>query len=377
MPQESTASQPATTPYRWVDSQSELDRCCERWMQLDSIGIDTEFVRTRTFFARLGLVQIRAEEENWLIDPVAIGELAPLHLLLSSERPTKVIHSGSEDIEIFNRLGEAPLRGFFDTQVAAALCGLGPSLSYQALVMELLDIEVEKDQTRSDWMRRPLSESQKRYAALDVEWLPRIHAKLHARLDQLGRLDWLAEDCALAVSRSSLEDQVGDLFRKFKLAWQMDGADRAALWALLLWRERTARDRDRPRRHILADNDLLALVQARPADESALDNLQLEQPRAVKRFAAALLPLMAEARVDGPVPEAPPEPLDREMRGTVKLLRRQIGETAEALGIAPEFLCGKREVLHVLQHNEPSARLEGWRLTQLEQTFDPWLDNPS
>ncbi|MEM7706760.1 MAG: ribonuclease D [Pseudomonadota bacterium] len=355
------ARQTASPEVDWIRDNAALKAACEHWLALPAIGVDTEFVRTRTYYARLGLIQIGSAGRCWLIDPLPIDDWSPLAQVLGSRQTRKLIHSGSEDIEIFQRLSETPLAGFFDTQIAAALCGLGPSLSYQALVFELCGKEIEKDVTRSDWLARPLSPAQIRYAALDVAHLDSLYEQLSGKLASLGRTRWLEADCDQLTTRVGLDDVLKTQFQRFKQVWRLNGPQRSALAGLLRWREVTARDLDRPRSHILTDNDLLALVRDLPADRESMMALTLERSRSVGRRSKVLLDVLRTASGEQDHPPKQPEPLDRSARTLVSQLRAAIAEQAQTLGIAPEVLCGKRDLLHLLQVGEPTAKLSGWR----------------
>ncbi|MEM9529972.1 MAG: ribonuclease D [Pseudomonadota bacterium] len=356
----------------WLSDDAALAEACRYWATLPAIGLDTEFVRTRTFHARLGLIQVGAEDRVWFVDAPTVRDYAPFSQILAAQTPIKIIHSGSEDVEIFNRLGDETLQGFFDTQVAAALCGLGPSLSYQALVDTLCGIEIEKDVTRSDWTKRPLSDAQIRYAALDVVHLEALHSQLSERLASLERLAWVQEDCDHLVSRTPLNALLDEQYRRFKYAWKLKAAQRSALRQLLGWRENTARERDRPRNHIALDDDLLKISRELPSDKEALLALDLRHKRSIARWSRGIVATVAAAREAEP-PAAPPEPLDRTHKTLIKALRDVIAEEATRLGIAPEVLCGKRELLTLLQQGRPSPRLDGWRYRRLAPLFEPLL----
>ncbi|MDX1390671.1 MAG: ribonuclease D, partial [Acidobacteriota bacterium] len=169
---------------------------CRRWRDAPFLCLDTEFVRTRTFFARLGLVQVNDDSETVLLDAVALTDRGPLRDLLAGYERDVVLHSCGEDLGIFaHELGLVPKR-VFDTQIVASLLGLGFSLSYQALVQKLLGEDVIKGETRSDWTARPLRQAQLRYAASDVEHLPAVYRRLSARLDETGRREWAREELA-------------------------------------------------------------------------------------------------------------------------------------------------------------------------------------
>ncbi|MBZ0103657.1 MAG: ribonuclease D, partial [Thermoanaerobaculia bacterium] len=190
--------------YRWIDRAEDLVAAAEGWRAAGEIAVDTEFVFERTFRPQLGLIQVAGGGDIALVDPRAVGDLAPLAAVLRDAATRKLLHAASGDVAVLRlATGEVPAP-LLDTQVAAAFAGLGAGLSYAALVRELLAIDLPKHETRTDWLRRPLSAEQLRYAAEDVLHLPPVAAELERRLAALGRLDWALEESArLAIGEES------------------------------------------------------------------------------------------------------------------------------------------------------------------------------
>ncbi len=353
-------------PIEWIDASERLAAACAELRSAGVIGIDTEFVRTRTFHARLGLIQFYDGAGCRLIDPLAIDEWSALEALLTDPGVIKVIHSGSEDFEILNRVTRRPLAGFFDTQIAAALTGLGPSLSYQALVQTLIGVELPKGETRSNWLRRPLSEAQRTYAVHDVEHLIAIHAQLAGRLDELGRTAWAAEDFARATLPPPNEEKsVRQQFRRLKQGWRLGPVERAAAMALLGWREATARRIDRPRNRLLDDAAIHAIAVAQPETLDQLARCAPIDPHTLKRNGTRLLAIVREARDSDTVPPPIPPPLERGMRPLLKRLKSLVARRADELGLAPEVLCGRKQLVYLLQHHRLPRLLRGWRRAEI------------
>ena len=241
----------------WIDHANVLPRPGGH----APLGLDTEFMRRNTFFPRLALVQAAHAHDHWLIDPTAYDAGADMRALIGGR--ACVMHSASEDLEAL-----APLLGdvaldLFDTQIAAALCGMGPGLSYQKLVAGVLGIDIPKDETRSDWLQRPLTANQLEYAEQDVAHLAALHEKLSAELQRRGRSDWHAEDCARLVQRARQSRMQADRQpqRGFATAADWPVEMQARLRRVLLWRDEAARELDRPRPWILDDAHALALSQ--------------------------------------------------------------------------------------------------------------------
>ncbi|MCX2835583.1 ribonuclease D [Microbulbifer thermotolerans] len=350
-----------TTPI-WIDSGEQLAELCQRWRRQQALALDTEFMRSRTFYPRPALVQVGDGERCYLIDNLAIDNLDPLRELLLDTRVTKIMHSCSEDLETLERLLGAIPEPVFDTQIAAALTGMGAGLGYAAAVKELLNIELPKSETRSDWLQRPLSEAQKKYAALDVAWLPLMYGVLIKRVRERGRLEWLQEDCAALVSAARNPQPPELYYRKVKGAWRLRGAQLAALQDLCAWREREARLRDLPRNHLLKENVCMNLAQRLPKHVAALAQPGFEG-RALREYGETLLQIIRRAAERQDPPPPLPQPLNRREGEWLKLLRQCVSTVAEQEGLPAEILVRKKELETLIQSPRPElqGRLRGWR----------------
>jgi len=351
-----------------VRTPEQLREAAERWREAPVLGLDTEFVRTNTFFHRLGLIQVADAGRCWLVDPLTAGSLEPFAKVLRAPG-VKVVHSASEDMEVFHRaLGVLPAP-LFDTQIAASLAGLGPFLSYQKLVLEVLGLEISKDETRTDWMARPLSPAQLTYAAADVAHLLPLYERLAARLRELGRLDWALEDSAQHLDASRFEEDPARAYLKVKGAGRLDRRPLAALQRLAAWREGEARRRDLPRSFVVKEDLLLALASRLPCTPAEIERLPGAERRLVERYGGAWLELLDEVRrlpereLPPRIPSSPPTPA---IRALEVRLRETVRLRAEALGIAPEVLASRRlwgPLLRSAAEGEPRLprELEGWR----------------
>lgn len=352
-----------------INLQAALDAAARRWAEAPALGLDTEFVRTNTFYHRLGLIQISDGQSTWLVDPVAVRDLSPLAEVFRSPG-VKVLHSGSEDIEVFYRaLGVLP-EPLFDTQIAAALAGAGPSLSYQKLVAAYLGVELAKEETRTDWMARPLSRAQLAYAAEDVAFLIPLYERLTADLQALGRLSWPFEDSSSLLDTSRFEEDIEGAWQRVKGAGRLDRRQLATLQLLAAWREGEARRRDRPRSFVIKDALLLDLSVRRPKNARDLAKIPSYDPRQGARDAEVWLGLIEKAAA---IPEAdlPPrivgKPFSPEARSLEDRLRDLVRKRAEVLGIPPEILAPRRTLDALLRltvgKSDPRLprELEGWR----------------
>ncbi|MCO1333621.1 ribonuclease D [Microbulbifer sp. OS29] len=356
-----------TTP-RWIDSFEQLASLCAGWREQRAVALDTEFMRSRTFYPQPALVQIGDGKHCYLIDNLAIADLQPLRDLLLDTAVTKVMHSCSEDLETLERLLGVIPEPIFDTQIAAALCGMGAGLGYAATVNQLLRIDLPKSETRSDWLQRPLSEAQKNYAALDVAWLPVLYGVLLKDLSERGRLEWLHEDCASLVTVAQNPSPAEVYYQKVKGAWRLRNKQLAVLQDVCAWREREARVLDMPRNHLLKEAICISLAQQLPRHKGALSQLGIEG-RALREHGDTLLKIVSHAceRVDPPPRMR--QPLNRQQGEVLKQLRLELGDIAERTGLPSGILIRKKELEALVQADRPEleGRLGGWRADVIGQ----------
>lgn len=349
-----------------VTSDAQLADLAVHWRDATLLALDTEFVRETTFFPIAGLLQLGDARQQYLIDPLAIGDWAPLRAVFATAAP-KVLHACGEDLELFQQLlGIAPAP-LFDTQVGAALAGLGFSLSYQALVHQCLGIEVEKEQTRSDWLRRPLSAAQCHYAALDVAYLPAVFEQLAERLTALGRFDWWREDGARIVASTRTQVEPEQYYLKLGAAWRLQGVQLAVLRDLCAWREREARARNVPRGRIVKDPQCVEIARLLPRTLAELSAVPDLRPQQIRHDGATLLELVARAR-ELPAQAYPPAveaPLPRDQAERLRRLRELVTERARELDMAAEVLARKRDCELLLRTGELPDSLRGWREAEI------------
>ncbi|WKD49121.1 ribonuclease D [Microbulbifer spongiae] len=347
---------------RWVDTKAQLADLCDVWRHQRAVALDTEFMRSRTFYPQPALVQIGDGKHCYLIDNLAIDDLQPLRDLLLHTAVTKIMHSCSEDLETLERLLGVIPEPIFDTQIAAAMSGMQASLGYAAAVRSLLNVELPKSETRSNWLQRPLSDAQKKYAALDVAWLPVLYAVLSKRLRERGRLEWLQEDCAALVAAARNPQPPELYYQKVKGAWRLRGKQLAALQDLCAWREREARALDIPRNHLLKESLCMAMAQQMPRHKGALSQLGLEG-RVLRQHGDILLQITSRSIQRQETPPCLPQPLNRQQGEIFKQLRRQLAAIAAREALPSEILIRKKELEALVQANSPElrGRLRGWR----------------
>ena len=366
--------------YRWIESDQMLQTLCGEWASHGALALDTEFVRTNTFYPNVGLFQLATAQDLFLIDPLAIGQWAEFSGLLADPARTVVLHSCSEDLNLLQHFLKVLPGRLFDTQRAAAFLGHGYSISYQALVAAELDLPLDKGETRSDWLKRPLTPEQKHYAALDVAHLLPLRERLESRLKARGMLEWFEDDCReilLAVKDDSDEQQWARYYRQIPGAWRLNRVQLAALQRLCYWRERKAREWNRPRSWILKDSDLLSLagaVRQQPVSRRMLQDASDLTERFFERHGEAILSCINtdKAFSDVPDPGRFSKPLDGVWRRKLKNCQRLVTRKAEEIDVAPELLARKRQLLELidgfcLNHDDPwPGDLDNWRRPLLE-----------
>ncbi len=339
----------------------------------DGIAVDTEFVRERTFHAQLGLVQLASDDEVLLLDPLATGMPNAIERLLG-RCPDVIMHAAGEDLEALRVGCNALPRRLFDTQVAAALAGLGAGLSLQRLIEATVGVSLPKSETRTDWLRRPLSDAQRAYAADDVRYLGQAAAILLERLRALGREQWVAEDCQRMLEAAANDMPAPHPHLSFKPAQRFDAAAQLRVHRLLQWRELEARRSDRPRGWIL-DNALVArLAERPPLHRSQFERLLDDTPGAPRKHRDLLWDvLQREASVDEqalPLARAA-EPEDR---GRLKRLQSAVAGVAEELQLPDAVLASRRHLEALLADREWPDALAGWRRPLLEPALMAALD---
>lgn len=354
----------ATTPI-WVDSQSELESLCARWQQQAAIAIDTEFMRSHTYFPHAGLIQVGDGQGCYLIDPLAIDDLSALTALMVHPETIKVIHSCSEDLEVFRFLLGVVPKPMFDTQIAAAFANIGFSMGYAALVQDQLSIDLEKGETRSDWMQRPLSQSQLHYAALDVAYLLIVYGKILSQLKSLGRLSWVQEECATLVAAAESPDDFSLAYTKIKLAWKLYPDQLAVLRAVCIWRESKARELDIPRNRLMKEGAAWEVARRKPTQLKQLAHIEGMGNRTLKEYGQELLDLIAVAAQTSDLPERLPKPLTPAQGEILKAFKAVAQEVSQAQAITPEILTRKKD-LEALTRSVLAGQV------QLPDSFGGW-----
>ncbi len=345
-----------------ITDDDALSALCEKLAQVDRVAIDTEFVRDRTYFPTLCLMQFASAEGLAFVDPLGGLDLAPLFNALARPGLLKILHAGRQDLEIFYFLAGTVPTEIFDTQVAAACLGFGEQLSYSKLVAELFAVDLGKSHARTDWTRRPLTGEQLRYAADDVHYLLKIHHELDRQLRHSQRDQWLADEFTALSDVSLYAPQPKLAYRRIRAQKNLDAVRRARLAALADWREQMAMRKDLPRRWIIADKPLLDLAALDGTDPDAVARVPGLPAKLVQRELDAVCALLLAAgdQADG-YREARSRPTAAENR-ILKKLTALLHAEAEQLRTSPALLATRSDLkLLIKGEHENNAVLQGWR----------------
>ncbi|GAA4899108.1 ribonuclease D [Ferrimonas pelagia] len=359
--------------WQWIDTDEALAALCQQYRQAEFVVLDTEFVRTRTYYAQLGLVQLYDGKTLALVDPLPINDLAPLWQLIADESVVKVLHSGSEDLEIFANRGGVVPKPLFDSQVAGVLLNLGGAMGYGKLIQHYLDIELDKGESRTDWLRRPLSDKQLEYAAADVYYLHKIYPTMREAIEQADRLDWLWQEGERACRGRLKPDDPAKAYLRVKNAWQLKPSQLAVLRELAAWRLEVAKRKDLALNFVVKDGVMLNLARRAPRSMAYLTQLEGMDDRTVARHGRAILKCIAKADLDNPPEAIDPLGLDPDFRDALAVARGALLKVAEQSEVAPEFLASKKLVTQYLtwlwngKFGEMPDILQGWRGTLCEQ----------
>ncbi len=349
-----------------ISTTAELAAFCDRLRGQLFVAVDTEFMRETTFWPKLCLIQAAAPGVEAVIDPLAEDiDLSPFLAVMRDTSIEKVFHAARQDVEIFHNLGAIPTP-LFDTQIAGMAAGFGEQIAYDALVRQMLRIDLDKSSRFTDWARRPLSEAQLTYALADVTHLAALYPTLRARLEESGRLAWVEEEMAALVDPALYDVDPENAWRRLKPR-RHTAKYLAVFRAVAAWRERTAQERDQPRGRILKDDVIDEIATQAPTDLEGLGRLRAPPKGfAGSKFAADLIEAVREALKD---PEAYAPVIARAAPSTnpaagavVELLKVLLKARAEDAGVAAKLIATVSDLEKIANDDEAeSPALQGWR----------------
>ena len=346
-----------------VETAQQLEQAVNDWLKCEVIGIDTEFVRERTWRADLGLVQLSDGTTVWLVDPLKTGTLEPVATLLKSQDIIKILHAPPEDLDVLLYNTGAVPDPLFDTQIACAMLGQPLQMGYHTTVEWLLGIAIDKGETRSNWCHRPLRQAQLKYAALDVCLLPMMQRQLLTKLKDLNRESWLAEDCARLLNKARTPADPEQSWKRLNGNGRLDSTSLAILQSLATWRDQEAEKLNLARGFVIRDNELMTIANKKPGSLSELSGLDILHPRAIQRHGITLINNINQVLQEGVTAEAP-DILKPEHRGLMNDMRKLVQDKASELSVDPALLASRRELesLILLTEGEPlPERFLGWR----------------
>jgi ribonuclease D len=349
----------------YVDGAAALSAFLDEIEAEALLAIDTEFVREKTYFPQLCLLQIASSGLIGCVDCLAIADMRPLFEHLLRPECCWILHSSRQDLEvIYQHTDRLPGR-LIDTQVAAGLAGYAPQIGLQELAADLLGIRLDKDYTRTDWSRRPLPRAALTYAYDDVRSLTALWKTLERRLQALGRLEWAQQDFALQL-RSAPVTPTASIWARLKGLRSLDSRQRAAALGLVDWRETRARQRNRPRRWILSDDALLEIAAALPDSPRALAAVPGLPPRLTERCGKELVAAVRTGADDesrGLADEL--FVVERPDRQRLRELQAGVQARAAELGIQPEVLATRQELTDLLTRRPAPRISQTWRSAEL------------
>jgi len=351
-------------PVRYIDTPDALMELCEQLRDNPWLALDTEFLREKTYYPKLCLLQIATPELVACIDPLALEDLSPLLDVIYEEGITKVLHAARQDMEIFFHLRTAPPSPVFDTQIAALLLGFPDQIGYGNLVKGTLGIELEKLHSRTDWSRRPLSDEQLHYAAEDVFYLAQVYPYLVKKLSALGRLDWLSEDFTRLTQVELYSNDPEQAWHRVRGSNRLKGAGLSVLQALAEWRETVARNQNRPRGWLLRDDELVEIARHQPGTPAALAAIRGLHERFIDKHGARLLELVAEARARAPKPPSStdiPVRLSPLQEALVDAMMAVVRVSGAENALNPAVLASRKQLEQLANGTPDNEVLHGWR----------------
>jgi len=346
-----------------IDSQEKLQTFCQFLGDYDSLALDTEFLREKTYYAQLCLLQVACNGNLACVDPLTLDNIQPLLDIIYDPARVKIMHSARQDLELFYDLTGRLPDNIFDTQLAATLLGYGDQIGYAKLVKQMLGVTLDKTQTRTDWSRRPLTHEQIEYALDDVRYLHEIFTRQRASLADMGRDDWLKSDFATLSAVETYTTPDEQLWQRVRGSNTLHGVQLAVLQQLAIWRECMARQKNRPRRWILRDDLMIELAKRMPSTTSQFEAMRGVESGLLKQT-DAILELVKQARELSPEqwPRLPRyHQLSVAQEALVDAMMAIIKVRADNNRLTPAALASRKDLEQVLLGKTGLGLLSGWR----------------
>ncbi len=279
----------------YIDTDTDLQQFCQQLNHDKWVALDTEFIREKTYYPELSLIQIAGNKDIACIDPYKIKNFSPLIALFNNKNIVKIFHSPSQDLELFAHVFKTVPQNIFDTQLAASLLGIGNQIGYADLVNKLCKVQLDKKHTRTDWSHRPLSQSELDYALNDVRYLGHIYHTLTKKLIATERLNWLSQDFKQMSDITHYQTPWNNLWKKLKGAQKLKGNELNYADQLCQWREKQAQQKNLPKRWIIKDEDIIDLARLKPTEPAHFKAIRTLGERFIKQHGNTLIKLLKNA----------------------------------------------------------------------------------
>lgn len=358
--------------FEYIDNTQKLNDLLARLEHAEWVTLDTEFIREKTYYPRLCLIQIASTDVLACIDPLQIPDLQPFLQWLRDPRRIKVLHAAWQDLEIFYHLGNGELPApIFDTQIAAAVLGMGDQLGYGRLVENLLGVVLDKSQSRTDWSRRPLTPAQLEYAIDDVRYLRDVYQQLRQQLEKLGRLKWLDKPFQKLADPNTYAIDPRSSWERVRGLQILKPHQLAILREIAAWREERALHKDIPRRWILSDEILLDMARMQPDSAQGLRHIRGLGDEQIERHGGEWLSCIARGKAI-PKSEYPQLPrrrkLDANMSVVADLLMALLNQIANEHGISAQMIATRQQIEKMLEEGRVTLA-DDWRGALVNDVF--------
>lgn len=348
----------------YVDTSEKLIQLCEKIKNAPLLILDTEFIREKTYRAKLCLIQIATGDIVACVDPIALSDITPLMDIIYDESKLKIFHAARQDYELFFDLNNKLPQPLFDSQLAASLLGYGEQVGYGSLVEKILNVQLDKAHTRTDWSKRPLSQEQIHYASDDVFYLRQLYPLLKEQLTTLGRESWLEEEFKALYEPALFVTHPEDAWKRVKGVNRLRPRQLAAAKNIAHWREEVAIQKDKPRRWILADDILIAAAQLLPKNISQLESIRNIKQTIIENSGKAIIKCVQNALdLDEsllPLTEKPKR-LSADQEIIADLIMTQIKLVANEKNISSANIANRKAVEKIILGDTDIPLLKGWR----------------
>lgn len=372
--------------YLYIREQSQLDDYCQKASQAPVLALDTEFVRTRTLYSKLGLIQVFYGDQVALIDPLCELDLEPFWQLLTNTDIVKVLHSCHEDLEVFKKYANRLPVPLFDSQIAGQFLFQGKVLGFGAMVAQEIGVELDKGEARTNWLKRPLTDKQLTYAVNDVKYLLPVYHSLNEKLAEKGLQEYNLAEAAFKVAQKRKDKTMDNLFLDFGTAWQLKSRELAILHELAKWRWQLASKKDLALGFVAKDATLVAIAQRRPSELASMQNIPGVNPQEIKRYGKAMLECVLRAKeldIDQCPTKVPRVTDFKEYKQSYKALRQAVTLKAKEYQVPIEVLATKKQLNQWIKWSLKMAYAEqpdficSWRKALLIDVLEQWQKNYS